>query len=82
MSTNKVKSVLLVAMLGLASSVIAQSNTITDSEGRVISAVNADGSTTTYIYGPQGAQGRTVDVNGKVTEFDVPNNGTQAVPAK
>lgn len=82
MSTNNVKSVLLIAMLSIASAVMAQSNTLTDSQGRVISSVNPDGSTTTYVYGPQGTKGRTVDVNGKVTEFDVPNTGNQASPTK
>lgn len=82
MTTNNVKCIMFVAMMSMVSGVMAQSNTLKDSQGRVISTVNSDNSTTTYVYGPQGARGRTVDVNGKVTEFDVPNNGTQTVPAK
>ena len=77
-----VKSVILTAMMGLAGSVIAQPQTIYDSQGRVITTVNTDGSTKTNVYGAKDMKSKTIDNNGKVTESSVTKDGNKVSPTK
>lgn len=82
MKINTCQSVLLIMTMGISVGVMAATKTITDSQGRVLTTINDDGSTKKYVYGKHGEKSKSADENGKVTEHMAPNNGSNSTTSK
>ncbi|MBU1190790.1 MAG: hypothetical protein KKE76_03660 [Gammaproteobacteria bacterium] len=76
---NTLFFVLISAGSGIA---IAETETVYDQQGRPISEVKDDGSAASYSYGKNGVKAKTVDSQGRVQEFDLPEDAVQPPPGE